>query len=63
MTNDELQQQFRRCQEWQDARQWELLGVAYYQRGYQMNARYCFVQADQCAEKAEAPAITSAEVA
>lgn len=48
MSNDELKAQFARCQEWQDPRQWELLAVAYYQRGYKLNAMHCFEQADKC---------------
>ena len=48
MSNDELKAQFARCQEWHDAEQWKLLAVAYFQRGYMLNARHCFEQADAC---------------
>ena len=47
MTNDELQAQFNRCQEMQDAGQWEVLALAYYERGYYLNAIFCFDQADK----------------
>ncbi len=48
MTNDELRTQFARCQEWQDAEQWELLALAYLQRGYELNALHCCRQAQAC---------------
>lgn len=48
MSNDDLKAQFERCQEWQDAEQWDLLAIAYYGRGYLMNALHCFRQADAC---------------
>jgi hypothetical protein len=47
MTDQELQAQFRRCQEWQDAEQWEQLALQYTARGYALNARRCFELADQ----------------
>ena len=46
MSNAELQDQFALCQQWQDAEQWELLGIAYYGRGYLFNALHCFRLAD-----------------
>jgi len=46
MSNQELQVQFERCEHWQDPEQWELLALAYYQRGYYLNALCCFRQAD-----------------
>ena len=52
MTNDELSAQFQHCQTWQDAGQWEALAIAYYARGYALNARYCFERADKCKEQA-----------
>lgn len=48
MSNDELKAQFVRCKAWQDAEQWDLLALAYYGRGYLLNALYCFEQADAC---------------
>ena len=50
MTDAELIEQFRRCEQWQDAEQWDLLGVAYYQRGCDLNALFCFHQADALRE-------------
>ena len=46
MSDEELQDQFGLCQKWQDAEQWDLLGIAYYGRGYLLNALHCFRQAD-----------------
>jgi hypothetical protein len=62
MTNEELKTQFKRCQKWQDPEQWDLLGMAYYNRGFVLNAGYCFDQADarrlsQVVVSAEAVAI------
>jgi hypothetical protein len=48
MTNAELIEQFQRCKEWQDAGQWFLLACAYLERGYVMNAVYCFRQSETC---------------
>jgi hypothetical protein len=48
MSNDELQAQFKRCEGWQDAEQWDLLATAYYARGYLLNALCCFKKADAC---------------
>ncbi len=48
MTNDELIEQFKRCEVWQAPEQWELLALAYYQRGYILNAMCCFERADAC---------------
>ena len=49
MTNQELKAQFDRCKEWNDPDQWNILGLAYYMRGYFMNALYCFEEADRLA--------------
>lgn len=48
MSDEELIQQFQRCQIWQDLEQWELLALAYYQHGYLWNAFRCFELADSC---------------
>lgn len=48
MSNEELQAQFKRCEVWQDAEQWNLLAMAYYARGYLLNAVCCFNRADAC---------------
>lgn len=46
MSDLELQAQFQKCQHWKDAEQWDLLAMAYYQRGYLLNALHCFREAD-----------------
>lgn len=46
MNNQELREQFDRCKQWQDPDQWDYLGLAYYQRGYDLNALDCFHRAD-----------------
>lgn len=48
MTNKELIEQFERCMVWQDADQWDLLGLAYFNRGFVLNAAVCFTNADAC---------------
>lgn len=48
MNNDELIEQFKRCEKWQDADQWDLLALAYFNRGYVLNAAVCFKRADEC---------------
>jgi hypothetical protein len=48
MSNDELQAQFNRCQQWQDSNQWFLLACAYLERGFTMNAIHCFNQSESC---------------
>lgn len=48
MSDQELIEQFHRCQAWQDPEQWELLALAYYQRGCLLNALRCFQFADSC---------------
>jgi hypothetical protein len=48
MSDDELKAQFERCEIWQDAEQWDLLAMAYYARGYLLNALCCFNKADAC---------------
>lgn len=47
MNDSELQVQFKRCQEWEDPEQWELLAIAYFERGYYLNAIQCFKNADK----------------
>ena len=48
MSNEELIAQFRRCEEWQDAEQWDVLGMLYFNLGYVLNAGVCFKRADEC---------------
>lgn len=48
MTNQELIDQFKRCEKWQDADQWDQLGMEYFNRGYVLNAGVCFTRADAC---------------
>jgi hypothetical protein len=48
MSNDELIAQFQRCEQWQDADQWDLLAMAYFNCGYVLNAGVCFTRADAC---------------
>lgn len=50
MSNQELQDQFRRCEQWNDPEQWELLALEYHRQGYDLNAAHCFQQADKCRE-------------
>lgn len=50
MTNQQLQQSFDYCKRVNHPEQWELLAMAYYARGYDLNALYCFRQADACRE-------------
>ena len=45
-TNAELQEQFKKCEEWKDPDQWESLAMIYYSHGYLMNARVCFERAE-----------------
>jgi cytochrome c-type biogenesis protein CcmH/NrfG len=47
MTNQQLQAQFQKCQEWNDADQWDALAVMYHARGYNLNAVKCFRRADE----------------
>lgn len=42
----DLQEHFRLCEQWNDSQQWDWLAMAYYARGYLMNALYCFKRAD-----------------
>lgn len=46
MSNQELQDQFKRCEEWQDPEQWDILGMLYFERKYYLNADVCFKRAD-----------------
>lgn len=48
MSNQELIEQFKRCQIWQDPEQWEMLAILYFQHGYLWNARRCLELADAC---------------
>lgn len=48
MSDQELSEQFKRCEIWSDAEQWDLLAMAYYARGYWLNALCCFKKADAC---------------
>jgi len=48
MTDQELKDQFEWCKVWQDSQQWDWLAMAYYARGYLLNALFCFRQADAC---------------
>lgn len=50
MSNEELSAQFKRCEQWQDPEQWELLAAAYLSKGYILNALCCYGQADKCRE-------------
>lgn len=50
MTDQQLKQSFDYCKKANDPGQWDLLAMAYYQRGYELNALYCFKQADACRE-------------
>lgn len=45
-----FQAQFKRCEEWNDADQWDALALLYYQRGYYLNALHCFERADALRE-------------
>ena len=48
MSNDELKTQFALCKIWQDVEQWFNLAQAYLERGYALNAVYCFRQSETC---------------
>jgi hypothetical protein len=48
MTNQELQQRFDYCKWLGNPEEWQLLAMAYYQRGYFLNALHCFKQAEDC---------------
>lgn len=41
MTDTELQEQFARCERWNDPEQWHALAELYRARGYVLNAEYC----------------------
>lgn len=45
----DLAEQFKLCEQWNDADQWEALGFLYLQRygPFCMNAAYCFRKADE----------------
>ena len=46
MKDDELIAQFKKCEQWNDAEQWDLLAMEYFRRGYVLNAGVCFQRAD-----------------
>lgn len=46
MNDDELIAQFKKCEQWKDAEQWDLLAMEYFRRGYVLNAGVCFQRAD-----------------
>lgn len=46
MNDDELIAQFKKCEKWKDAEQWDLLAMEYFRRGYVLNAGVCFQRAD-----------------
>ena len=48
MTDDELRAQWRKCEAWKDADQWDLLAVEYARCGYNLNAKRAFERADEC---------------
>lgn len=47
MTDQQLQEQFARCEQWNDADQWDALAHMYFARGYKLNAAECFRRADE----------------
>ncbi len=51
MTDEQLQAQFERCKQWNDPDQWDVLGIFYFVRGYELNAMFCFMEADSLREK------------
>lgn len=59
--NEELQAQFQRCEGWQDAGQWDALGMLYFQAGYVLNAGMCFQRADACRLRIFCNAVVAAE--
>jgi hypothetical protein len=46
MTNQQLRDQFARCQQWNDPAQWDFLAVEFARAGFPMNAIECFNRAD-----------------
>ena len=46
MSNQQLQDQFKQCQEANDPEKWDALGMEYFKRGYVLNAGFCFKRAD-----------------
>lgn len=46
MNNQDLMDQFARCEQWQDADQWDALGMLYFNHGFVLNAGVCFKRAD-----------------
>jgi hypothetical protein len=53
MGNQDLLDQFKLCEQWKDADQWDALGMLYFQRGFVLNAGLCFQRADACRINAE----------
>lgn len=60
MSDEQLIQQFKLCQQWNNPEQWELLAMAYYQRGYLLNAHCCFQKADACKQNQPTAALAVA---
>ena len=42
----DLEAQGKLCEKWNDPEQWEFLAMAFYMRGYDLNALHCFKRAD-----------------
>jgi len=57
MSDEQLMQSFDFCKKAEDAEQWDLLAMAYYERGYLLNALYCFRQADVCRDAVKAEVV------
>jgi cytochrome c-type biogenesis protein CcmH/NrfG len=57
MTNQQLQAQFQKCQEWNDPDQWDMLALEYHRNGYTLNAVQCFRKADELRGVAFAEAV------
>jgi cytochrome c-type biogenesis protein CcmH/NrfG len=62
MNEQELQTQFKLCEQWNDADQWDALAFLYYARQYMMNATYCFRRADEIRGAAFAEAFPAQKV-
>ena len=48
----DLEAQGKLCEKWNDPDQWDFLGVAFYVRGFYLNALHCFKRADAIREGA-----------
>jgi hypothetical protein len=51
--NAQLQERFEKCQAANDWQEWEALGFAYWRIWCDLNALYCFNQADALRRKAD----------